>query len=563
MDAGLSLLSVSPGVVRTVDSTLSANPSSRVVPHPASGLGWRGCCLVGLIVACGYLPMLSAPFDFIDDGNLVYPHRESLSATGHVGMWWSRVVANVEHLGPFRPVLWAHWELQAECFQGEAWVWRLYRLLWAGLAGALLAGWLSAFSHNRYAVALITLAACWNPYRNEIWTSLTLAEGVAMPYAMLALIAAMRGGRAASARQGWQRTLPWDLLAAGMLLLALGCKNTYVALLPAMVWCRANGGSAISWGRFPQGGELVWWLIYALPVLMPALHFAYFQRHWQPGHYETPGPSVGQLLRILDWMRGASGADFFGLAGLLLPAWLWRSRHRQHSSPGLPGRVPVVAALLLAGAGIAVYSVTNIMAARYTMPAIWGVDLLGLLLLTNILNAPKSACRRWVLLAIGLGLLTLTVANWGRQEKVMARNQVLWQLLRHVEANAPPGATIDWQSGPVKAGYLDAEEGIHWAWHLEHRLRTDLKVRLLSPQQTPLQRVELPEAGSSPAWATVRAVRAVEPPQGWRFQVRYRFGLRQVTLELVPRWSPPPGTDADLFRALTGHSLEVRQPAQP
>ena len=27
----------------------------------------------------------------------------------------------------------------------------------------------------------------WNPYRNEIWTSLTLSEGVAMPYALAGL----------------------------------------------------------------------------------------------------------------------------------------------------------------------------------------------------------------------------------------------------------------------------------------------------------------------------------------------------------------------------------------
>ena len=74
-------------------------------------------------------------------------------------------------------------------------------------------------------------AAMWNPYRNEIWTSLTLAEGVAMPYALFALVAARKAG---AARRSWA----WDAAAVLALLAALGCKNIFVALVPAMLALR-------------------------------------------------------------------------------------------------------------------------------------------------------------------------------------------------------------------------------------------------------------------------------------------------------------------------------------
>src|SRR5437764_76306 len=71
----------------------------------------------------------------------------------------------------------------------------------------------------------------WNPYRNEIWTSLTLAEGVAMPYALFALVAARKAARSA-------RPLRWEVASAACVLVALGCKNTFAALVPAQVALR-------------------------------------------------------------------------------------------------------------------------------------------------------------------------------------------------------------------------------------------------------------------------------------------------------------------------------------
>src|SRR5439155_13511948 len=77
--------------------------------------------------------------------------------------------------------------------------------------------------------------AFWNPYRNEIWTSLTLSEGVAMPYALAALWCAARANRS---RVAW----PWDVASAVGVLAALGCKNVFAALVPVQVELRGYGG---------------------------------------------------------------------------------------------------------------------------------------------------------------------------------------------------------------------------------------------------------------------------------------------------------------------------------
>src|SRR6187401_524772 len=90
--------------------------------------GWA--LLAGaILIPCVYLPTLGTRFDFIDDGNLVYP-APPMPLGQRLGLVWDKIVANYEHLGPFRPTLWAHWELTAELCQGDAFRWRLLRLLW-------------------------------------------------------------------------------------------------------------------------------------------------------------------------------------------------------------------------------------------------------------------------------------------------------------------------------------------------------------------------------------------------------------------------------------------------
>ena len=59
--------------------------------------------LGAVLLPCVYLPTLQTPFDFIDDGNLVYP-APPLPVGERLHRVWQRIVANYQHLGPFRPV---------------------------------------------------------------------------------------------------------------------------------------------------------------------------------------------------------------------------------------------------------------------------------------------------------------------------------------------------------------------------------------------------------------------------------------------------------------------------
>src|SRR5207248_942183 len=52
-----------------------------------------------VLLAAGYLPTVATPFDFVDDGNLVYPTPQPTLAA-HASLWWDKVQANYEHLGP-------------------------------------------------------------------------------------------------------------------------------------------------------------------------------------------------------------------------------------------------------------------------------------------------------------------------------------------------------------------------------------------------------------------------------------------------------------------------------
>ncbi|MGE3808515.1 MAG: hypothetical protein AB7K24_27945, partial [Gemmataceae bacterium] len=159
--------------------------------------------LGAVLLASLYVGTLGTRFDFIDDGNLVYPTPAS-SLGERLQLGWAKVVENYEDLGPFRPVLWTHWEIEAELFGASAVRWRAGRLLWLMLAIAMFLWLLRELGVPRHAAWITAALAFWVPFRNEVWISLTLSEGVAMPYAFLALVCAVRGGRSS-------RPWPWDL----------------------------------------------------------------------------------------------------------------------------------------------------------------------------------------------------------------------------------------------------------------------------------------------------------------------------------------------------------------
>ena len=458
--------------------------------------------IAALLLAMLYLPTLGTRFDFIDDGNLVYP-AAPMPLGERVGVAWDKVVANYEHLGPFRPVLWAHWELSAELFRGSELAWRSARLLWCALAAGMLLWLLVELRLPRLAALLATAVAMWNPYRNEIWTSLTLAEGVAMPYAIFALVCARR---ALLGRRPWA----WDLAGAVAVLLALGCKNTFAALVPAQIVLRfASDGLSLREGWQRHGRRA---LLLGLTLLAPAIHYVYFKLNWHPGQYAPPGSSLAQLNRLLGGLKGGIALDFLG-AGLGL-AWLAQlARGRASLEVPRRHRTALLAGSVLIVTGMVVYLPMGVMSGRYTMPGIWGLDLLVAVLLAGLLEcgATRLARLAWGLFAVGL--LVVMASSVDRQFKFQARARLLWQALEVVERELPAGAGLAWMCGASFQGELGDEEGIHFLWHLHARGRTDLRLALVNRDGLVLGRVELSPSDGEPVYRIAPVAAALK---GWR-----------------------------------------------
>jgi hypothetical protein len=514
------------------------------------------------LLAAGYLPTLATPFDFIDDGNLVYPSPQPTLA-GHVSVWWEKVQANYEHLGPFRPTLWVHWQLAANLFDGDARAWRVYRFIWCGLAAGMLLWLLRELGMHPVAALIAGALAMWNPYRNEIWTSLTLAEGVAMPYALFALVAARK-----AARSG--RPLPWEVASAVCVLVALGCKNTFAALVPAQIALRLWPEGLTLREAWRRNGRRS--LALAATLLMPAIHFVYFKTHWHPGQYETHGPSVAQLGRIASSLKGAVSLDFMGAGIALALLCLWAARKNlTPQPPSLEGkgepesealspsllrggvgegffaahRPALVCAGLLLAAGVFVYLPMSMMSGRYAMPAVWGLDILFALLLTALVAVPLTAWKKAAWVGVCGGLAVVMLANVGRQEKFAARAKLLWDAVHHVEATAPPGTRIAWLSGDSLRGGLNVEEGIHFRWHLYHRGRGDVRVGLFDESGRPLERTELRPLDGEPHLCLFGTTAA--DPAGWEpersFAAGYWMGHKRYDCHLGRR--PPAPFHAD------------------
>lgn len=511
-------------------------------PHAPRSAWWVPAG--GVLLALLYLPTVSAPFDFTDDGNLVYPAPAGTTLAEHAGRYADKVRANVDHLGPFRPVLWLHWEVFANAFGGDPLPWRVMRLVWCGLAATALLALLRSLNVRALPALLAGLAAMANPYRNEIWTSLTLAEGVAMPYCLLALWAARRA--ASSPRPG-----KFDLAAVVCFVAALGCKNTFAALAPALVALRVLPDGVPALAGVRANGRRA--LVLLAPLLIPAVHFVYFKLNWKPGQYETPGPSAAQFGKMLSWLKGAAGADFLGVGVVLTLAAVWYYRRRRVVRPAFD--VPCVGhyrALLacagcLGACGVAVYLPLPMMAARYTMPAVWGADLLFALLMTAGLALPPGWPKRVAVAAVVAGLAGLAAANVGRQEKTAARSRLLWDAVRHVEQAAPPGARVEWVGGDTSAASLNTEEGIHFRWHLLHRGRADVRVALADAAGTPVVRVELSPPDGPPDFRVTMA----PGESGVRFERAYWLGRKRLACRVEPVRPDSPGlSDADMLARL-------------
>lgn len=488
---------------------------------------FSGGILAGaVVVALAYLPTLTSPFDFIDDGNLVYPVSAGTSVPHHARIWWENVEANVRHLGPFRPTLWAHWHVQANLFGGDPLTWRVYRLLWCALAAGVLLWLLRELRVPAPAALFATAAALWNPYRSEIWTSLTLSEAVAMPYALFALVAARKA--ACANRPVW-----WDVAGMSAALVALGCKNTFAAIVPAQVALRMLSDDLSLREAWRKHGFRA--LALAGTLALPVAHFIYFKLNWHPGQYRPPGPSIAQFGRVLSALKGGMGLDFLGagtVLALLVAAREW--------SLARECRAAVVCGALVAVCGAVVYLPMDDMSGRYTMPAVWGLDVLFAVLVAGLLKAPAGRTRVLALVALSVGLVALLSANVLRQEKVAARARMLWQVVHHLEATAPHGAGVMWVSGDSARGALNAEEGIHVQWHLARRGRSDIRIALCDANEQPLERVELGAPAGEFQWRLSGT--GTSPVSGWEpyrsVAEVYQFDRKRYDCHISRRSAP-------------------------
>ncbi len=479
--------------------------------------------LGGVVLALLYVPTLRTPFDFIDDGNLVYP-TPAMPIGQRLGVVWEKIQANVEALGPFRPVLWAHWELQADLFDANPVVWRAARLCWCALAAMMLLWYLHELHIRPLAAILAGALAMWNPFRNEIWTSLTLAEGVAMPYAIFGLIAAFRARRA----EDWRTRLAWDGAAVSATLLALGCKNVFVALIPAQMFLRLGANPWEMREAFRAHGWRL--LVYALPIFPFVVHFVYFNSHWHTGQYRPPGPSFEQLLRYAKGLQGAISLDMVGVALIVSVAGIIARRAirnvwQEHA-------VAITAGGLLLASGIAIYLPMDAVSGRYTMPAVWGLDVLIAVLLSEALAAPSLTWKRAAIGTMAMGLCAVAISNLGKQQRFAARAEMLWQAVEFVERQPLPADTsVAWISDPAANSGgrsasstttgLNVEEGIHFDWHLQARRHFVHPVQLLNEAGQIIDRPDIKLDRCQPATLVVTALDS-PPPQlgvGWEEEV--------------------------------------------
>jgi hypothetical protein len=221
--------------------------------------------------------------------------------------------------------------------------------------------------------------------------------------------------------------------------------------------------------------------------------------------------------------------------------------------------------LLLAG-GIVMYLPMGGMAGRYSMPAVWGLDILVALLLTALVAAPDGVWRKAAWAGVGAGLAVVMVAGVGKQEKFAARARMLWDAVHYVEATAAPDTRIAWMSGDSLRGGLNVEEGIHFQWHLYHRGRRDVTIGLFDDAGQPLARVELPPLAGPPQFALIGTT--AEQPGRWEpersFAAVYWLGRRRYDCHMS-RKSPAPvavlGVRADVedsFRKMWSDELRPR-----
>src|SRR5262249_42763058 len=152
-------------------------------------------------------------------------------------------------------------------------------------------------------------------------------------------------------------------------------------------------------------------------------------------------------------LKGGIAIDFLGI-GLLLAIVAQLAHGRGWLDVARRQRTALLAGVLLIGAGVAVYLPMDAMSGRYTMPGIWGLDMLIAVVLTGLLECRQARLARVAWGLLGVGLVLVMASNVDKQFKFQTRARLLWQALETVERDVPDGAGIAWMSGDPTQGGL-------------------------------------------------------------------------------------------------------------
>ena len=423
--------------------------------------------LLGLLVALLYLPTLSIPFDFAEDGYLVYSELYSPEAGNFFSAVLHRSSREYRVTGPFRPVTWGHFMVSVLLHDQQAWGYRLERMLLCGASACIFLLLLREFRVSLVPALAITWMAFGSPYRNEIWMHHGMPEAFGNVYALLALWAALRAERSA-------RPWCWDLLAIFALLFALGIKNTYLAIVPALLWgrfLRSQGPllpplcsiRASLWGYLAIGS-------------LPILHFLSLKLWPSETHFATAFSIMNVWNRLSCYAEGLHLVVL--LPSLILATWL----AFLHWSRDLITTKTLGFALLLVSAGMVVYAPWSQMHARYILPGVWGLDLLLALLLTIAWRTPSwRRVLLIVLLVVALGKMSCD--NVREQTHLARVLQPMWQALEDLETQSDPRpfglyvCNIEASQGKAFWG----TEAVHFTWHVRFRRRAVVPVVTVSP----------------------------------------------------------------------------------
>lgn len=411
--------------------------------------------------------------------------------------------------------------MTANALQGSELAWRATRLAWCILSAAVLLWLLAELKLPAVACLMAGALSMWNPYRNEIWTSLTLSEGVAMPYALFALVCARRANVAG-------RPWAWDLAGVLAMLVALGCKNTFAALIPVQFFLRAAPDALTLRDGIRRHGLRA--ALLGLTILAPVAHYVYFQANWHPGQYRPEGPSWEQLKRIASAMTGAASLGFLGAGMALAILSLVIAKRAGTAQAFGQWRAAIIAGVLLLAGGVAAYLPMDAMSGRYTMPGIWGFDLLFAVAVAALAALPRTSLVRAGLLGLGCGLAAVAASSIGKQLKFAARAKLFWETLEYTERNAPPGAGVAWICGDSLKGGLSEEEGIHFRWHLAARGRGDIRLELVDAAGNLLHRVEITEKPREchfAIWGPAQSPAIIGWVEGRRFTASYWAGRKR------------------------------------